>query len=275
MPLGHDGSARDRRARDRVAERLLLLEAGGRRLQEVLLGPAVRHLGDGPVVVVPPGRLHGLPWALLPTLSDRVLSVSPSASAWLRARDIDPPAGRVVLVRGPGLTTGGAEVPHLVSRYGDATVLEDGTAAVSDVLAAIDGSRLTHIAAHGTFRTDSPMFSSLRMDDGPLTVHDFERLRRSPYQIVLSSCDSGRMEPVGAEELLGMAAALLPLGTAGIVASFVPVNDAATVPLMLSLHQGLRAGRSMAEALRDARHALPRDAIHQATGWSFSAIGAA
>ena len=37
-----------------------------------------------------------------------------------------------------------------------------------------------HVAAHGTFRADSPMFSSLRLDDGPMTVHDVERLRRAP-----------------------------------------------------------------------------------------------
>jgi CHAT domain-containing protein len=34
-----------------------------------------------------------------------------------------------------------------------------------------------HVAAHGVFRADSPMFSSLRLADGPLTVHDLERLR--------------------------------------------------------------------------------------------------
>lgn len=258
------------------AGRLAILEAGGRRLEEILLGPAVRHLGTGPVVVVPPGRLHGVPWALLPALRERAFSVAPSASCWLRAREIEPPPeGRFVLVRGPDLATGGAEVPWLASRYGGATVLENGTASVPAVLEAIDGCLLAHIAAHGTFRADSPMFSSLRMDDGPLTVHDFERLRRSPHQIILSSCDSGRLASVGSDELLGLAAALLPLGTAGIVASCVPVNDEAVVPLMLALHEGMRAGLTMAEALRDARRAPPNDAVHRAAGWAFSAIGAA
>lgn len=70
--------------------RLPLVEAAGARLQQLLLGPAAAHLGSGPVVVVPPGRLHRVPWALLPVLRDRVLSVSPSASSWLRARDTAP-----------------------------------------------------------------------------------------------------------------------------------------------------------------------------------------
>ncbi|MET7571465.1 CHAT domain-containing tetratricopeptide repeat protein [Streptomyces sp. NPDC005492] len=256
--------------------RLPLVEAAGRRLEELLLGEAAQHLGCGPVVVVPPGRLHRVPWALLPSLRDRVLSVSPSAGSWLRALDTQPPpGGRHVLVRGPGLATGGAEVPDLADQYGRPTVLEHGDADVPRVLAELDGATLAHIAAHGTFRADSPLFSSLRMADGPLIVHDFERLARSPYRIILSSCDTARFASVGADELLGLVTALLPLGTAGVVASSAPVNDAAVVPLMLALHKGLSTGLSLAEALRDARAALPGDAVHQATGWAFTAFGAA
>ncbi|MGW7203454.1 CHAT domain-containing protein [Streptomyces sp. NPDC054837] len=256
--------------------RLPLVAEAGRRLEELLLGPAAAHLGSGPVVVVPPGRLHRVPWALLPSLRERVLSVSPSASGWLRARETEPPpGGRQVLVRGPGLATEGAEVAELADRYGGSTVLEDDDARVPRVLEELDGAALAHIAAHGTFRADSPLFSSLRMADGPLIVHDFERLDRSPYRIILSCCDTARFASVGADELLGLVTALLPLGTAGVVACTAPVNDAAVVPLMLALHKGLDAGLSLAEALRDARAALPGDATHQATGWAFSAFGAA
>ncbi|MFJ6386309.1 CHAT domain-containing protein [Streptomyces sp. NPDC091972] len=256
--------------------RVPVVEAAGRRLEELLLGPAAARLGSGPVVVVPPGRLHQVPWALLPSLRDRVFSVSPSASSWLRARDtVPPPGGRQVLVRGPGLATGGAEVPELAGRNGSATVLEHEDARVPRVLEELDGAALAHIAAHGTFRADSPLFSSLRMADGPLIVHDFERLDRSPYRIILSCCDTARFASVGADELLGLVTALLPLGTAGVVACSAPVNDEAVVPLMLTLHKGLSAGASLAEALRDARASLPGDAVHRATGWAFSAFGAA
>ncbi|WP_438828038.1 CHAT domain-containing protein [Streptomyces tropicalis] len=256
--------------------RLPLVEAAGRRLEELLLGPAARHLGSGPVVVVPPASLHRVPWALLPSLRERVLSVSPSASSWLRAGAVRPPAGgRQVLVRGPGLATGGAEVPELAGRYGAPTVLEGGSARAARVLRELDGATLAHIAAHGAFRADSPLFSSLAMADGPLIVHDFERLARSPYRIILSCCDTARFASVGADELLGLVSALLPLGTAGVVACSAPVNDAAVVPLMLALHKGLDAGLSLAESLRDARSALPGDAVHQSTGWAFTAFGAA
>ena len=67
---------------------------------------------------------------------------------------------------------------------------------------------LVHVAAHGRFRADNPMFSALEMADGPLMVHDLEQLRRAPHRIVLSACDSGIMVPVGAGELLGLASAV-------------------------------------------------------------------
>jgi CHAT domain-containing protein len=91
-------------------------------------------------------------------------------------------------------------------------VLAGGSATTARVLAAIDGAGLAHIAAHGTFRADSPMFSSLRLDDGPMTVHDLERLRRAPFRLILPSCESGLLVPASADELLGLASALLPLG---------------------------------------------------------------
>ncbi len=111
------------------------------------------------------------------------------------------------------------------------------------------------------------------MADGPLTVHDFARLRRAPYQLILPCCESGLLAPSGADELLGLASTLMPMGTAGIVASVVPVNDSATMPLMLELHGGLRCRRTLGESLRDARRQAGRDPVQLATALSFLALG--
>lgn len=246
-------------------------------LDRGLLGDAREHLGDGRVIVVPPGRLHAVPWALLSALRPRVLTVAPSASVWLRARRAAArDDGRVVLVHGPGLATGAAEVPLLASQYSglhDVTVLGAGTATAAGVLEAIDGAGLAHIAAHGMFRADSPLFSALQLDDGPLTVYDLERLRRAPRRIVLSSCDSGLAAPAGSDELLGLAAALIPLGTTGVVASVVPVNDTAVMALMSALHERLRQGAPLCVALAEARWSLASDPVTAATGLSFLSLG--
>ncbi len=252
-----------------------VLKYRGIKLESSLLGGAVAELGDGPVVVIPPAQLRAVPWTLMPSLGDRVVTVAPSASTWVRARHTRPPAEqRVALVVGPGLATKGAEVVPLRSLYPEAVMLGHGSATAGHVLGALDGAWLAHIAAHGTFRADNPMFSSILLDDGPLTVHDFERLGRAPYWLVLSSCDSGVGAAVGADELLGLASSLVPIGAAGIVASIVPVNDLAAVPLMLALHDALQRGVTLPEALLAARQAASDDPLAQATAHSFMALGA-
>ncbi len=171
-------------------------------------------------------------------------------------------------------TAHGAEVPLVAQLYDEVTVLSDGEATAGQVLSALDGAWLAHIAAHGRFRADSPLFSSLRMHDGPLTVYDFEQLGRAPYRLVLSSCDSGLLAPVGADELLGLVSSLLPLGTAGIIASVVPLNDQAAVPVMVALHRYLRTGQTFAESMHSVRQETDGDLIQRAAAVSLLALGA-
>ncbi|WP_405067051.1 CHAT domain-containing protein [Kribbella sp. NBC_01510] len=251
------------------------LDAIGARLEAALLGEVVRYFDDGPVVVVPTGRLHAVPWSLLPSLRSRPTSVAPSAAAWLRARNAVPPSTeRVVLIGGPQLSTGLEEVRSLSDLYPHAVVLTDGDAKAEAVLEAMDGASLVHVAAHGTFRADSPLFSALELDDGPLTVYDLERLERAPHRVVLSSCSSAIGGPSGADELLGLVSALVALGSSGVVASVVPVNDPATVPLMLGLHGRLRAGDDLAGALAQARASAGVGRQARTAAQSFIALGA-
>jgi hypothetical protein len=264
------------RTGDELDAALAILAAAGPKLQDTLLGPASRQLGDGPVIIVPPSRLNAIPWALLPALQDRAVSIAPSATAWLRARGAPPPSRHhVALVRGPGLVTDGAEVPLVAPLYEDVTVLADATATPKHVIDGLEGAWLAHVAAHGTFRADSPLFSSLRLHTGSLSVYDLEQLGRAPYRIIISSCDSGVLAPVGADEILGLVGSLLALGTAGIVAGVAPLNDRAVVPLMVELHAALRDGHDLAESLRRVRRFAEADPLHRTTALSLTAFGAA
>jgi hypothetical protein len=255
---------------------LASLETLGARLQEQILAMAAQDLGNGPLVIVPPAALHPVPWGLLPALADRAVTVAPSALAWLHARGIEPPGDRTVaVVVGPGLKGAGAEAVALADRYANAEILTAGMATAEKVLLSLEGRWLAHIAAHGTFRPDNPLFSSLLMEDGPLTVHDLQRLGRAPYRLVLSCCDSGVTASAGADELLGLVAALGQLGTAGVLAPVVPVNDAATVQLSLVLHERLATGATASQALRDARLSTGDDPCAYATARAYVAFGAA
>jgi CHAT domain-containing protein len=136
----------------------------------------------------------------------------------------------------------------------------------------MDGAGRAHIAAHGAFRADNPLFSYLRMADGPMTVHHFTSLDRVPDLVVLSACDTGLSTVYPGDELMGLTATLLGAGTRTLVASIGPVEDSSTQALMVELHRHLDAGKPPAEALALARNASePGD---WATAHSFTCFGA-
>lgn len=192
------------------------------------------HLGDGPVlddravVVVPSAGLRGLSWAAMEIEGGRPVSVVPSARAWLRASQVELRLADPVWVAGPGLQHADREVTELHGRWGG-TLLGSRESTMDAVLEAMDGAGLVHIAAHGRQ-------AGVELADGVLRVHDVDRLARPPRILVLSACECATT-PV------------LPKGTRAVLASVVPVVDAAAVGLVLRLHEYLRAGCGPAEAL--------------------------
>ena len=107
-------------------------------------------------------------------------------------------------------------------------------------------------------RSDSPLFSSLELADGPLNVYELQHLRRAPELVVLSSCDMATSATHPGDELLGFAAALLNMGTRTVIASTLPVPDAAAKRLMRALHERLVAGEAPARALAGAQRLVAR-----------------
>jgi tetratricopeptide (TPR) repeat protein len=212
------------------------------------------EIADGPVVIVPTPELYATPWSVLPSLQHRSITVAPSADLWLRRATRQEGSGVVATAAGPDLAHAEEEIRAVASLHGSTLMWGPEKSRVDDVLEAIDGAELAHIASHAFFQFENPMFSSLRLGDGDLFVYDIERLRRPPRLVVLSSCDSGFSESRAGEELLGLSASLLAMGTEAIVASIGLVPDSeATMELMLGFHRGLIDGLGPAEALQRAQ----------------------
>jgi tetratricopeptide (TPR) repeat protein len=248
-------------ARHGVAASLAAAGAAARhaanRLDELLLRPVRRMVGDRSLVVVPTGALHGLPWPVLPSCRGRPLVVAPSAVAWWQATQVPATVdGPVVLVAADDPPHAPGEVATIAAELPSAEVCP---ARVSEVLARLDGARVAHLAAHGEFRADNPLFSYVLLVDGPLTGYDLMRLRRQPTLTVLSACDTALSAVHPGDELMGLASALLGFGARTLVASVGPVDDAATRTLMVDLHRRLSAGTPAAEALAAAQAAVVGD----------------
>ncbi|KAB8176801.1 CHAT domain-containing protein [Microbispora catharanthi] len=276
---------------DVLAASVALLDAAAARLDALLLGP-LAEIGDRPLVVVPTGPLHSLPWSLLPSCAGRPVTVAPSATLWHLARtrlasaDGDgrggaglgragvAAGGRVVAVAGPRLPAAGPEAAA-VGAIHDGAVLAGAAASVEAVSAALSRAGLAHLAAHGHLSAENPLFSGIALADGPLMAYDVERLPRVPHTLVLAACDSGRSVVRTGDELMGLAVAFLARGTSQLVASVLPIPDAATTPVMVAFHERLAAGRPPAAALAEAQRAVrgndPRTAAAAA---GFVCIGA-
>jgi tetratricopeptide (TPR) repeat protein len=260
---------------DRAEAAMASLEHACLELDALLLGPL--DLPAGPVVIVPTGPLHQVPWAALPTLAARDLTVAPSAGMWSRAAAVPHrDAPRLLFVAGPGLPGAAAEVQQLAGQYERATTLTGADATVAAALAAIDEADFVQIAAHGRFRADSPMFSHVTLADGPLTVYDFEQLHSAPEVVTLSACEAASSRVYRGDEILGTAGVLLGLGVRTVVAPLVEVPDDATTRLMLAMHRHLGMGRPCHRALRLAAAELTAggDPLERMAASAFLAIGA-
>src|SRR5207245_3380678 len=118
----------------------------------------------------------------------------------------------------PGVAEADGEVRDVARIHRGARVLLGAEATADAVASGLNGAELGHIVAHGNFRFDNPLFSSLQLADGHLTVYDLELLDRAPRLLVLSACESGVHQVRPGDELMGLAAALFSVGSATLIA---------------------------------------------------------
>lgn len=241
-------------------------------LDRMLLRPLARLIADRPLVLTPTEALHALPWPLLASCHGLPLAVSPSSWQWWQACQRPVPNGRLVLVAGPAPPHAATEVAVLHRQLPQAVSLTGQQATVTRTLSALDGASWGHLACHGTFRADNPLFSHLEVADGPLTVADLSALRQPPAVLVLSSCDAGLSAVHPGDELQGLAVSLLGLGARTVIASLGPVADETTLTLVTDMYARLTAGYPPSAALAAAQAA--RAADETISAGSFLCMGA-
>ncbi len=219
---------------------------------------------SNPLVIIPPGWMHPLPWAMLPSCHGRVITVAPSALSWWRARQRTSRPPDLIAIAGTGVRLASTEIAAVASSYSTSQLLQDNEATIQNVLGALGRFEVAHVVAHGTFRSDNPLFSALELVDGPLTVFELDYVATPPATVVLSACNSALSATRPGDELMGLCAALLAAGTSTLVAAVGPVPETSRVEqLMVSLHRGIVAGASPSTSLASAYSAFdPNDPEH-------------
>ncbi|WP_199422672.1 CHAT domain-containing protein [Actinotalea solisilvae] len=209
----------------------------------------VRPLGaDGPLHVVAGGALVTLPWGLVPSRVGRATSVSPR----LQLAPVGERATDAVALAGPGLGHARAEAEVVAATWPRARLLVGEAATASAATDALRTAGVVHLAAHGRHEADNPLFSWVRLADGPLFAHELEGAVLPGSLVVLSACEVGRASVRPGGEVLGLANVLLRLGAGAVVACLAPLRDAVAARVMPTLHVLVRGGASPAEGLAAA-----------------------
>ncbi|HEX8290844.1 MAG TPA: CHAT domain-containing tetratricopeptide repeat protein [Pyrinomonadaceae bacterium] len=249
----------------RMRSHLGSLEGRARRhlrtLYDRLLRPLEGLIGGRRLVVVPHRALHYVPFHALDdgdayVVERREVSYAPSASVlgYCLARP-SRPFERALLMGVADEQTPRVrdEIQALAPLFAEASALLDADATVAALRERAPAADVLHLACHGQFRPDSPLFSSLRLGDGWLTARDAYTLDVGAGLVTLSACETGVSAVAPGEELLGLVRGFFYAGAASLLLSLWTVDDEATAELMADFYKTLCVGSRPAAALRAAQ----------------------
>ncbi|HWX54030.1 MAG TPA: CHAT domain-containing protein [Verrucomicrobiae bacterium] len=250
-------------------------------LYQELIAPIRSRLEGQRLVVVPHELLHYVPFHALfdgaqYLIDSFTVSYAPSANIYMRCR------------QKPANHTGGSLIlgvpdQQIPSIYDELQAVAEsvpqakvflGPEATEKVLRENGPrSRLIHIATHGFFRKDNPMFSGIRLGDGFLTLYDLYRLKLTAELVTLSGCSTGLNVIAAGDELIGLVRGLLSAGARSLLLTLWDVNDRSTAEFMKAFYRRLSARPDRALALREAMIEVRRHSPHPFYWAPFILIG--
>jgi CHAT domain-containing protein len=250
-------------------------------LYQELIAP-IRHLLEvRQIVFVQHGLLHYVPFHALHDgesyLIDRfAISYAPSASVYAhcQSKAVNRTGDCLILgvpdERTPAIR---AEAEALAQILPNARLFlgEDATEEVLQTYGP--RSKSVHIATHGYFRQDNPMFSSIRLGSSRLSLYDMAHLQLPVELVVLSGCATGLNVVTPGDELTGLVRGLLQAGAQSLVLSLWDVHDDSTKEFMVEFYTQLQQGHSRAEAMQTASLRLRESRPHPYHWAPFLLIG--
>jgi CHAT domain-containing protein len=250
-------------------------------LYNELIAPLRQYCPGKHLIIVPHGPLHFLPFHALRTGEDYLcdaftISYAPSASVFFACQEKPASANTSSLIfgiadeRAPQILQEAQSVATLLPH----SSLRTGSEATSSVLREKGPhTGLLHIATHGVYRQDNPMFSGIRLGDGYLNLFDLYQMRLNANLVALSGCATGMNFVAAGDELLGLQRGLFYAGASTLLLSLWDVHDQSTSELMqLFYREYLRTGE-MASALQHAMQQLRQQNPHPYFWAPFTLVG--
>jgi CHAT domain-containing protein len=244
-------------------------------LGQKLIGPLWNKLESAnSFIVIPHGPLHALPFHALRMngrylIQTHAISYAPSAAVLKFCQDKSavtqfPDSSKPLLVGVPDerISHVTDEIQKLSSILKDAEVLLGEQATFERVSRSISSCGVFHLAAHGLFRPEAPLLSSIRLADRWMAVQDIYNLDLSAALVTLSACETGLGHDAGGDDLVGLVRGFLYAGAAALVVSLWTVDDEAMTRLVTDFYSHWLAGHSKVDALRQAQLGLLTEYEH-------------
>jgi CHAT domain-containing protein len=198
-----------------------------------LLAPLRPLLKGTHLIVVPHGSLHFLPFHALRNgqeyLSDAfTVSYAPSATVFSLCQQKSASASIGALVlgiadeRAPQILDEVEAVAALLP-HSSLHLADSATSSLLREKGLQCG--VLHIATHGVYRQDNPMFSGIRLGDGYLNLYDLYQMRLNAKLVTLSGCATGMNFVAAGDELLGLQRGLFCAGATTLLLSLWDVHD--------------------------------------------------
>lgn len=262
-----------------------LLEATQAHLEELytlLIAPIRDQLTAEHLIIVPHAFLHYLPFHALSdgkryVIDDFSVSYAPSSSifAICQEKSHRESDGEALVMAVPD-----ARAPYIedeakfVAKTMDKSRLFMGAEATEERLRTYGPeSQFIHIATHGYFRQDNPMFSSIRLGNSLLSLFDLYQLRFDAELVTLSGCGTGMNVVIGGDELIGLVRGLLYAGAQTLMVSLWEVHDQSTAEFMRDFYQDYKVSANKANALRNAVLKLKGKHRHPYYWAAFALVG--
>lgn len=250
-------------------------------LYEKLIAPLEAFLSKRDLVIVPVGALHYVPFNALKRdkkylIEKRKVVLSPSAEVW---RNLNKKASRklksalLIGFADEAIPLVDKEIKRLEKVFEKTKSLTGKKASYANYKREAEKFDVLHLACHGQFRPDNPMFSSLHLADGFITVRDICSQDLSAGLVTLSACETGLNKIYAGEEFVGLTRGFLSAGASSLVLSLWTVNDEATAVLMNDFYEHLQTGKTPSEALRKAQSNFIKRDIHPYFWSPFVIIG--
>ncbi len=250
-----------------------LVESAALRLRELhaaLVAPLGEIPADARLTVIPHGPLHGIPFGALegpdgPLLARARVAWAPSVGILARLRARRPSTRRLHLVGGhadPRAPEIGLEIEAVGRALAGRRLALRPSLSSDEFFRLAPSARLIHLATHGRFHRQNPLFSAVRLADRWAHLYEILNLDLDADLVVLSGCETGAGRRTAGEEILGLARGFLARGARRLVVSLWPVEDASAGRLAALFHERHAGGLDAAEALRRASLAVRAELPH-------------